>query len=71
MTRDEHLAECKRRAFEYLDRGDVREAITSMLSDLSKHADTRDVGRARSAVGMFYIMNHDLPGARRFVEGFR
>ena len=37
MTRDEHLAECKRRALEYLDAGDPREAFTSMLSDIGKH----------------------------------
>jgi hypothetical protein len=36
MTRDEHLAWCKRRALEYVDAGDIDQARTSMLSDLQK-----------------------------------
>jgi hypothetical protein len=41
MTRDEHLAECKRRAREYLDMGDVKNGVTSMLSDLSERGRLR------------------------------
>jgi hypothetical protein len=36
MTRDEHLAWCKARALEYVDAGDLDQARTSMLSDLTK-----------------------------------
>jgi len=71
MTRDEHLAECKRRAREYLDRGDVRNGVTSMLSDLGKHKETAGVGAKLAMVGMMVIIEGDLAGARRFVEGFR
>lgn len=35
-TRDEHLAWCKSRALELLDRGDPPGAIASMISDLGK-----------------------------------
>jgi hypothetical protein len=69
-TRDEHLAWCKERAREYLDNGDVLQGVTSMLADLNKHPDTRGVSAKMSVLGLFYIMNHDLAGARRFVEGF-
>jgi hypothetical protein len=69
-TRDEHLAWCKERAREYLDKGDVLQGVTSMLSDLNKHPDTRGVSAKMSVLGVFYITNHDLAGARRFVEGF-
>jgi hypothetical protein len=72
MTREEHLAECKRRAREYLDRHDVKNGVTSMLSDLSKHPETRDLsGGGFAMIGMMMIMENDLAGARRFVEGFR
>jgi hypothetical protein len=35
--RAEHLAWAKQRAHECVDRGEWREAIASMISDLSKH----------------------------------
>jgi hypothetical protein len=34
LTRDEHLARCKRRALEYVDAGDLTRAAASMASDL-------------------------------------
>ncbi len=71
MTRDEHMDWCKKRALEYIDRGDIREGITSMLSDLSKHEHTRGIGDKLGMLGMFEIMNGTPQSARRFVEGFR
>jgi hypothetical protein len=71
MTREEHLQWCKNRAREYLARGDVINAVTSMLSDLSKHEETKGVGRAMALVGILCMTEHDLEGARRFVDGFR
>ncbi len=71
MTRQEHLEWCKKRAREYLDQGDVVEGITSMLSDMNKHEETRlDGGSALSSLGMLYVINNDIAGARRFIEGF-
>jgi len=34
MTRDEHLKWCKERALEYVDAGDLQQALTSMLWEL-------------------------------------
>ena len=71
MTRQEHLEWCKKRAREYLDQGDVVNGITSMLSDMNKHKETRlDDGSALSSLGMLYVINNDIAGARRFIEGF-
>ena len=70
MTRQEHLQWCKKRALEYLDQYKIMEAITSMLSDLSKHEETREIGEKLGPLGTMCVMNHDLPGARRFIEGF-
>jgi hypothetical protein len=71
MTREEHLEWCKTRAREYLARGDVQNAIASMGSDLMKHEETKQISMSMMPVGMFYVINHDLEGARRWVEGFR
>jgi hypothetical protein len=42
MTREEHLQWCKKRALRYIDAGELSNACTSMMSDLSKHPDTKD-----------------------------
>jgi hypothetical protein len=71
MSRDEHIAQCKSVALDYLDRGDVPSAISSMLSDLSKHPETREISTTMSGLGLFVAINHDEDEARRFIEGFR
>lgn len=72
MTREEHLAWCKTRALEYLDRGDVTNAVTSMLSDLGKHDETK-IGPdgTLSMLGMNILLRRDHSLARQWIEGFR
>ena len=70
QDRDEHLAWCKRRALDYLDRGEIREAITSMLSDLNKHPQL-GCNPYLAMVGMMAARDLDVGAARRFIEGFR
>lgn len=71
MSREEYLAECKQHARIYLDKGDVSEGITSMLSDLSKREETKlPDDSPLNMMGLLLIMNNDLDGAYRFIEGF-
>ena len=71
MNRTEHLEWCKKRAMEYLDQGDVSQGIASMLSDINKHEETQlGDGSPLASLGMIYVMNNDVPGARHFIEGF-
>lgn len=72
MTRDEHLAQCKKFALKYLDEGNPREAFTSMLSDLRKHPETEN--HKGGEIGVMFMM---LPGwidnpqeVRRWIVGF-
>jgi hypothetical protein len=69
-TREEHLDFCKRRALEYLDAGDLVNAVTSMGSDLDKHPETRASAELVLLGGM-YALNQDAAGVRRWIEGFR
>jgi len=72
MTRDEHLEWCKMRAREYLRDHDIKNAVTSMLSDLSKHPETADLAHGGFVkVGIHVIVMQDQGLAERFVEGFR
>lgn len=71
MTRAEHLAWCKQRALEYVDQGDLAQAIASMTSDLGKHFET--AGHPAIELGMMLIMTGNLntsAAVRKFIEGF-
>jgi hypothetical protein len=70
VTRDEHLAWCKERALEYLDRGELASAVASMGSDMTKHPETR-MNEGMTVLGMMYVMQADRQGLRRWIEGFR
>jgi len=70
-TRDEHLAWCKRDALAYLERGQLQEAVTAMLSDLDQHPETRGDNPYLTMLGMQAILNGDIETCRRFIEGFR
>lgn len=71
MTRSEHLERCKRTARDYLDRGQLQDAVTAMLSDLQKHPETRGDNPYLTLLGMQAILSGDVERCRRFIEGFR
>lgn len=74
MTRDEHLAWAKQRALEYVDAGDLVNAVASMGSDLDKHPETKLDGAKMGTlmyVAMFRITEGDVQGVREWIEGFR
>jgi hypothetical protein len=71
MTRAEHLAWCKKRALEYIDRGEVNEGLTSMMSDMSKHPETANPMLDQLTVQLMMIGALSSPGeARRHIEGY-
>jgi hypothetical protein len=72
MTRDEHLAWCKEQALEYVDIGELNNAVTSMGSDLNKHEETRNLANdGLLMLGMRCVMDNDSAAVRRWIEGFR
>lgn len=70
MTRQEHLEWCKKRALEYLDKGDVTNAVASMMSDLSKHPETETKNPFLNQLGLMAAASGDVREARRFITGF-
>ena len=74
MTAEEHLEWAKQRAREYLDRGELGDAVASMASDIMKHPDTKmsetNIG-ALVYVALLRITQGDVQGVREWVEGFR
>lgn len=71
MTRAEHLAWSKQRALEYVERGDVSNAFTSMISDLGKHEETRNHPAIELGTKLFLSGHlHTPTGMREFIQGF-
>lgn len=70
MDRQSHLEWCKKRAHEYLAKGDVQNAVTSMLSDMNKHPETELKSPTLAMLGMVAIQSGDVSQARRFIDGF-
>lgn len=70
MTRTEHVAWCKKRAHEYLSRGDLTNAVTSMMSDMSKHPETNLNTPTLAMIGMLAVQSGDEREVRRFIDGF-
>ena len=71
MNRTEHMRWCKQRALEYLNHGDLQSAVASMISDLGKHEETAGLNGELGLIGMMYVLQHDVDGVRRWIEGFR
>jgi hypothetical protein len=70
-TREQHLDWCKQQAHEYLDDGDIANALASMMSDLNKHPELKN-HPAMYMGGMLLIGGHmwSVDEARRFIDGF-
>lgn len=71
MNRDEHVQWCKDRALDYINSGDLINAFSSMVSDMSKHPETKAIAQAMAPVGMIYVRDGDYQSMRRWIEGFR
>lgn len=73
MTRAEHLQWAKDRALAYLP-ADPGSAVSSMISDLGKHPETRQViegpGAFLAMAGMMAAANGNTNEVRSWVTGF-
>lgn len=69
-TRDEHMEFCKRRALEYVDIGELAQAVQSMGSDLAAHPQTM---QATSIlwIGHLEAETGDPEKVRRWIKGFK
>jgi hypothetical protein len=72
VTRDEHLAWCKKRALEYVNLGDLARAVANMASDLKTHPDTDNPAlNGLATIGMMYVTDGDKAAVHRWIESFR
>jgi len=72
ITREEHLEWSKKRALEYVEMGDLLQALTSIGSDLTKHPETKNHPGFDLGLELYMIGGlHTAPEMRHFIEGFR
>jgi hypothetical protein len=70
-NRQSHLDWCKKRAHEYLARGDVQNAVASMMSDLRKHPETESsASGVLGQLGLITAMSGSIHDAQRYIDGF-
>ena len=69
-TRSEHMEWCKQRAHELADSGQFQEAVTSMLSDINKHDETRMVGPMAAVLMMAALASPNRASIKRWIDGF-
>jgi len=70
-TRAKHLSWCKKRALEYVEKGDVINAYSSMISDLRKHPETNN--HPAIELGVMLMMSGNLTSSdemKNFIDGF-
>jgi len=72
VTRQEHLDWCKQRALEYVNAGDLVNAVASMGSDLSKHPLTKFLAEPNiTFAAALAAQSGDVDFVRRYITGFR
>ena len=69
--RKEHLKWCKEWAFQYLDKGDIKNAYTSFTSDMGKNSETSE-HPALMLGNMLLVGGHlsTVAQMRKFIEDF-
>lgn len=68
MNRAEHLAWAKQRALECVNRGELREAFTSLLSDLGKHPDLKQSQDLCGELGLMLFVNGHLNTPKQMTD---
>jgi hypothetical protein len=72
MTRDERLEWCKARAREYLRRGDLVNAVASIISDMNqKYEGLPPCPGELAMIGILNAANGDRRAVSTFIEGFK
>ncbi|GLR88310.1 hypothetical protein [Bradyrhizobium iriomotense] len=68
MPRDKYVARCKQRAFDYLNRGDLRKAAAVFFNDMNARPDC-ELPPHLAALGVSLLMSDDALGWRALIEG--
>ena len=70
MPRDKYVERCKQRALDYLDRGDIEKAVTSIITTMDARTDCK-IPDYLATLGGSLLMANDALGLRLLIEELR
>jgi hypothetical protein len=70
MPRDKYVERCKQRAFDYLDRGDLKNAVASFVGNMNARPGC-EFPHYLARLGDLLLMGKDALGWRTLIEGLR
>ena len=70
VPRDKYVERCKQRAFDYLDRGELRNAVASFVNNMNARPDC-ELPHHLDALGDLLLMSNDALGWKALIEEFR
>jgi len=70
MTRDKYVERCKQRAFDHLDRGDLKNAVASFVGNMKARPDC-ELPHYLATIGASLLTANDALGWRTLIEGLR
>jgi len=70
MPRDKYVERCKQRALDYLDRGDIEKAVTSIITTMDARTDCK-IPDYLATLGGSLLMANDALGLRLLIEDLR
>ena len=70
MPRERFVERCKQRAFDYLEQGDLRNAVASFVGSMNARPDCR-LPHHLAMLGVLLLMANDTLGWGTLIEGVR
>jgi hypothetical protein len=70
IPRDKYVERCKQRAFDYLDRGDLKNAVSSFVNNMDARPDC-ELPNHLAALGVVLWMGKDVQGWKALIEDFK
>lgn len=70
MTRDKYVERCRQRAFDHLDRGDLKNSVASFVGNMNARPDC-ELPHYLSTLGASLLTANDALGWRTLIEGLR
>ena len=70
VPRDKYVERCKQRAFDYLDRGELRNAVASFVNNMNARPDC-ELPHHLDALGALLLMRNDALGWKALIEEIR
>jgi hypothetical protein len=70
MSRQEYVERSKQQAFDYLEQGDLRNAVASFVGSMNARPDCR-LPHHLATLGVLLLMANDSLGWRTLIEGVK